>query len=74
MPADATTGPPKPVMLFFYGGSDDTGSAMFPLYAGGNLVNRTGEIVVITVNYRLNAFGWLGSDFLRGNDGSTGNW
>lgn len=74
MPADATSGPPKPVMLFFYGGSDDEGSAMFPLYAGGNLVNRTGEIVVITVNYRLSAFGWLGSDYLRANDGSTGNW
>eukprot|EP01051_Picozoa_sp_SAG22_P012302 SAG22_NODE_1264_length_4966_cov_1.918430_6_plen_338_part_00 len=63
-----------PVMVFFYGGSDAQGSAMFPLYAGGNLVARTGEIAVITVNYRLNAFGWLGSEALRGDDGSTGNW
>ena len=65
---------PRPVMVFFYGGSDETGSAMSPLYTGGNLVARTEDLVVITVNYRLNAFGWLGGDLLRGSDNSTGNW
>ncbi len=65
---------PRPVMIFFYGGSDDTGSAMFPLYSGGNLVARSNDLVVVTCNYRLNAFGWLGGDALRGVDNSTGNW
>ena len=63
---------PRPAMIFFYGGSDDTGSAMFPLYSGGNLVAESNETVVIAVNYRLNVFGWLGSDQLRGRDNSTG--
>lgn len=73
MPATPSS-EPRPVMLFFYGGSDETGSAMFPLYSGGNLVARTNDLVVITCNYRLNAFGWLGGEALRGVDNSTGNW
>ena len=73
MPAAPSTAP-RPCMIFFYGGSDETGSAMFPLYSGGNLVARTNDLVVVTVNYRLNAFGWLGGDALRGADNSTGNW
>lgn len=65
---------PRPAMIFFYGGSDDTGSAMFPLYSGGNLVAESNDTVVVAVNYRLNVFGWLGSDQLRGRDNSTGNF
>jgi carboxylesterase type B len=62
-----------PVMIFFYGGSWDTGSAMFPLYDGERLCSQ-GNTIVIAANYRLNAFGYLGSDTLRGTDKSTGNF
>jgi carboxylesterase type B len=61
-------------MIFFYGGSWTTGSAMFPLYTGEALTVSSNATVVITVNYRLTAFGFLGSDLLRGDDNSTGNF
>jgi carboxylesterase type B len=30
--------------------------------------------IVVTINYRLSVFGFLGSNALRGTDQSTGNW
>eukprot|EP00756_Hemistasia_phaeocysticola_P005775 Hpha_TRINITY_DN13493_c0_g2::TRINITY_DN13493_c0_g2_i1::g.131173::m.131173 len=62
------------VMIFFYGGSWTSGSAMFPLYTGEALTLVNEATVVVSVNYRLAAFGFLGSDFLRASDGSTGNF
>lgn len=73
-------GPPPPAdegyaaMIFFYGGSWTTGSAMFPLYSGEALTASNNATVVIAVNYRLAAFGFMASDFLRGSDNSTGNF
>jgi len=51
----------KPVMVWFHGGGYWYGSAGAPLYDGGNLA-RSGDVVVVGVNHRLNAFGymWLG--------------
>lgn len=64
-----------PVMLFFYGGSWDTGSASSPLYWGEHLMAEGPEgAVVVTANYRLNVFGFLGGEVLRDEEGSTGNW
>jgi carboxylesterase type B len=60
-------------MLFFYGGSWDTGSAMFPLY-DGERISSEGDVIVVAANYRVNCFGYLGSDSLRGSDKSTGNF
>jgi carboxylesterase type B len=60
-------------MIFFYGGSWNQGSAMFPLYDGERLCSQ-GDTIIIAANYRLNAFGFLGSDVLRGSDKSTGNF
>ena len=65
---------PKAVMVWFYGGSWELGSATCPLYYGENLVARSGgSVLVVTVNYRLNTFGFLGADALRDGDaaGST---
>jgi para-nitrobenzyl esterase len=48
-------------MVWFHGGGYWYGSAGAPLYDGGNLA-RSGDVVVVGVNHRLNAFGymWLG--------------
>ena len=52
--------PPQklPVMVFFYGGGFVRGSASTPLYASGGLTQATG-VIVVTVNYRLGALGFL---------------
>ncbi|RNM17088.1 carboxylesterase/lipase family protein [Nocardioides pocheonensis] len=46
-----------PVMVWLHGGGFVFGSAGAPLYDGGN-VARDGDVVVVGVNHRLNAFGY----------------
>jgi para-nitrobenzyl esterase len=48
----------RPVMVWFHGGGYSYGSGAWPLYDGANLV-RKGDVVVVTVNHRLNVFGYL---------------
>ena len=48
----------RPVMVYFHGGAYSTGSVTDPLNDGANLAAR-GDVIVITVNHRLNAFGYL---------------
>jgi para-nitrobenzyl esterase len=47
----------RPVMLYIHGGAYSTGSGSSPLYDGTRLARR-GDVVVVTVNHRLNAFGY----------------
>ena len=49
----------RPVMVFIHGGGFTSGSGSVFLYRGGNLV-RNGDAVVVTINYRLGALGFLG--------------
>ena len=58
---------------FEYHRSWEYGSAMFPLYGGGGLAEH-GNVIAIAANYRLDAFGFLGSEALRARDNSTGNF
>lgn len=64
-----------PVAIFVHGGSYTSGSGN--LYPGGPLVDfMDGQGIVVTLNYRLAALGFLGSEQLRvldAKDGSTGN-
>ena len=56
-----TTGfgaPKRPVMVWLHGGAYVTGSGGFAAYDGANLA-RHEDVVVVTVNHRLNAFGFL---------------
>jgi para-nitrobenzyl esterase len=46
------------VMFYIHGGAYSHGSASSPLYDGTRLCQR-GDVVVVTVNHRLNAFGYL---------------
>ncbi|HVS78220.1 MAG TPA: carboxylesterase/lipase family protein [Steroidobacteraceae bacterium] len=48
----------RPVLFYIHGGAFDEGSGSSPLYDGGRLCRR-GDVVVVTVNHRLNAFGYL---------------
>jgi para-nitrobenzyl esterase len=48
----------RPVMVYLHGGAYSHGSGSSPLYDGAALCRR-GDVVVVTVNHRLNAFGYL---------------
>ncbi len=52
------TKPKLPVMVYFHGGAYSTGSVTDPLNDGAKLAER-GDVVVVTVNHRLNALGYL---------------
>jgi len=47
-----------PVMVYIHGGAYSNGSVTDPLNDGQRLAAR-GDVVVVTVNHRLNAFGYL---------------
>lgn len=49
---------PRPVMVYFHGGAYSNGSVTDPLNDGAALAAR-GDVVVVTVNHRLNALGYL---------------
>jgi para-nitrobenzyl esterase len=48
----------RPVMVYIHGGAYNGGSGGSPWYEGTKLAKR-GDVVVVTVNHRLNAFGYL---------------
>jgi para-nitrobenzyl esterase len=48
----------RPVMVWLHGGGFAYGSGGWPLYDGANLA-RAGDVVVVTLNHRLNVFGYL---------------
>lgn len=48
----------RPVMVYFHGGAYSNGSVTDPLNDGHALAGRQ-DVVVVTVNHRLNAFGYL---------------
>ncbi len=51
-------GAKRPVMFYIHGGAYNGGSGASPWYEGTKLAKR-GDVVVVTVNHRLNAFGYL---------------
>jgi para-nitrobenzyl esterase len=51
-------GKKRPVMVWFHGGGYNSWSCNIDLYDGVNLC-RKGDVVVVTVNHRLNGFGFL---------------
>ncbi|KAL5094597.1 hypothetical protein Trisim1_005330 [Trichoderma cf. simile WF8] len=50
----------KPVLVFFYGGRYTIGNTDSPFYSGKYFADSE-DIVVVTVNYRLNIFGFPGA-------------
>ena len=63
----------RPVMVWIHGGAFVTGSGSSLMYDGTNLAGR-GDVVVVTINYRLGALGFLNLNELTGGRiPSTGN-
>jgi para-nitrobenzyl esterase len=48
----------RPVLFWIHGGAFTLGSGSSPTYDGGPLCER-GDVVVVTINYRLGALGYL---------------
>jgi para-nitrobenzyl esterase len=49
---------PRPVIVYIHGGAYSGGSGSSPLY-DGSILARRGDVVVVTLNHRLNLFGYL---------------
>jgi para-nitrobenzyl esterase len=73
-----------PVLFFIHGGGNYIGSGIWGtdltqggklarVYEGGPLARGAGAVVV-TINYRLGALGFLAHPALRTPDGGSGNW
>jgi para-nitrobenzyl esterase len=48
----------RPVMVWLHGGGFASGSGDYTIYDGANMARRR-DVVVVTVNHRLNVFGYL---------------
>ena len=59
----------RPVMVWLHGGGFANGSGGAAMYDGGNLARR-GDVVTVTVNHRLNVFGYLHLGELGGDPSS----
>ena len=60
----------RPVMVWFHGGGFNYGSGSWPAYDGHNLASHH-DVVVVTVNHRLNAFGYVYLGELAGGEFAT---
>lgn len=49
----------RPVLVWFHGGGFSTGSAIEHFAYDGENMSRFGDVVVVTVNHRLNVLGYL---------------
>ena len=62
----------RPVLVWIHGGAFVLGSGSVPIYSGRRLARR-GDVVVVTINYRLGALGFLHLDLLRGDTTAASN-
>ena len=64
----------RPVLVWIHGGAFVTGSGSGAFYDGASLARR-GDVVVVTINYRLGVLGFLAHPDLRDpQTGAAGNW
>ncbi|MCP4663684.1 MAG: carboxylesterase family protein [bacterium] len=64
----------RPVMVWIHGGSNISGAASEVVYDGAGLARK--GVVLVTINYRLNVFGFLAHPALsrESPNGSSGNY
>ena len=55
--ADAGTDGPRPVMVWFHGGSHEVGHGSSLIFDGAALARKS--VVLVSINYRLGSFGFL---------------
>jgi para-nitrobenzyl esterase len=73
-PPDAGDGAGRPVLVFLHGGGWALGWGSNPLLDGRHLA-ATLDAIVVTLNYRLGALGWLHHPAFSGHDGApAGDW
>ncbi|MBB3159147.1 para-nitrobenzyl esterase [Microbacterium proteolyticum] len=68
---DDTNGP-RPVMVWLHGGAYTFGSSSQPLYDATSLVS-SGDVIVVTLNYRLGALGFIDLSDALPSGGFDGN-
>jgi para-nitrobenzyl esterase len=72
------SGDPLPVMVYLYGGGNRVGSnrSAGGISHDGQYIAEHGPVIVVTINYRLGALGWLAHPALdAGNaSGTSGNY
>lgn len=56
----------RPVMFWIHGGANNGGTSNHPMLDGSQLASQF-DVVVVSINYRLSAFGWLSHPALRAN-------
>ncbi len=61
----------RPVLCWIHGGGFVTGGSSQPLYEGRALVER-GDVVLVTINYRLGFFGYVDLSELEGATANAG--
>ncbi|XP_060067070.1 acetylcholinesterase-like [Ylistrum balloti] len=71
VPRDVTSNSSKSVMVWIHGGGYVFGQGMF--YDGSYLA-LTGDVVVVTINYRLGLFGFLSTPYTGELHGNYGLW
>ncbi|KAJ3258379.1 hypothetical protein HK103_003667 [Boothiomyces macroporosus] len=49
-----------PVIVYVFGGGFNDGSNQEPMFDGRNIIKENPNAVIVTINYRVNLFGWLG--------------
>jgi para-nitrobenzyl esterase len=70
----ACDGGRRPVMVWIHGGGFVFGAGSQPVYESHDFVKR-GDVVLVTINYRLGALGWLALPALGAeSDGAIGNF
>lgn len=62
----------RPVMVWIHGGAFVNGAGSTPIYSGRRFAEH-GDVVVVTINYRLGAFGFLHLDHLDPAFAGSGN-
>ncbi|KAF3042039.1 hypothetical protein E8E11_001603 [Didymella keratinophila] len=61
-----------PVVIWIHGGSFQTGGAATPYHNPSRWVERSGEHIVVAINYRMNIFGWPNASGLRSDELNLG--
>ncbi|KAI0800727.1 alpha/beta-hydrolase [Fomes fomentarius] len=75
-PSDVSVGEKLPVLVWFYGGAFMNGAASDPMFDPTFLISRSQAIgkpiIFVSVNYRINTFGFLASRFVPPEDLNAG--